>query len=52
MTEESYEQKLAEVDDLINHPDMPLCPSRILAIAFLPVGRWAPIIELPQSALG
>jgi hypothetical protein len=29
MIEERYEQKLAEVDDLINDPDMPLCPARI-----------------------
>ena len=29
MTDEAYEQKLAELDDLINDPGMPLCPSRI-----------------------
>jgi hypothetical protein len=29
MTEERYAAKLAEVDDLINNPDMPLCPARI-----------------------
>jgi hypothetical protein len=29
MTDESYERKLAELDDLINDPNMPLCPSRI-----------------------
>ena len=29
MTDESYEQKLAELDDLINNPNVPLCPARI-----------------------
>jgi hypothetical protein len=29
MTEESYEQKLAEVDNFINDPNRPLCPARI-----------------------
>jgi hypothetical protein len=29
MTDEAYEQKLAELDDLINDPGTPLCPSRI-----------------------
>ena len=29
MTEERHAAKLAEVDDLINNPDMPLCPARI-----------------------
>jgi len=29
MTNESYEQKLAELDDLINDPSMPFCPARI-----------------------
>jgi hypothetical protein len=29
MTNESYEQKLAELDDLINDPNMPFCPARI-----------------------
>jgi hypothetical protein len=29
VTDENYEQKLAELDDLINDPNMPLCPSRI-----------------------
>jgi len=29
MTDENYERRLAELDDLINDPNMPLCPSRI-----------------------
>ena len=29
MTDEAYEQKLAELDDLINDPAMPLYPYRI-----------------------
>jgi hypothetical protein len=29
MTDESYERKLAELDGLINDPNLPLCPSRI-----------------------
>jgi hypothetical protein len=29
MTDESYELKLAELDDLINDPGMPLYPARI-----------------------
>jgi hypothetical protein len=29
MTDESYERKLAELDDLINDPNLPLCPARI-----------------------
>jgi hypothetical protein len=29
MTDEHYERKLAELDDLINDPNLPLCPSRI-----------------------
>ena len=29
MTNESYERKLAELDDLINDPNMPLYPARI-----------------------
>jgi hypothetical protein len=32
MTHENYERKLAELDDLINDPNMPLCPSRIWAL--------------------
>ena len=29
MTDENYERKLAELDELINNPNMPLWPSRI-----------------------
>jgi hypothetical protein len=29
VNDESYEQKLAELDDLINDPTLPLCPARI-----------------------
>jgi hypothetical protein len=29
VTDENYERKLAELDDLINDPGMPLCPARI-----------------------
>jgi hypothetical protein len=29
VTDENYERKLAELDDLINDPNMPLCPARI-----------------------
>jgi hypothetical protein len=29
MTDESYERKLAELDGLINDPNLPLCPARI-----------------------
>ena len=32
MTDENYERKLAELDDLINNPNMPLSPSRIWQI--------------------
>jgi hypothetical protein len=29
MTDERYEQRLAELDNLINDPTTPLCPARI-----------------------
>jgi uncharacterized protein (UPF0147 family) len=29
VTDENYERKLAELDDLLNDPNMPLYPSRI-----------------------
>jgi hypothetical protein len=49
MTDESYEQKLAELDDLINDPNTPLCPARIWQLMGEISGHVGPMTNLDQE---
>lgn len=50
MTNESYERRLAELDDLINDPNLPLCAGRIWQLMG-EISRHAPATNLDQERL-
>jgi hypothetical protein len=43
MTSESYERKLAELDDLLNDPNVPFHPSRIWQLMAEISGQAGPV---------
>jgi hypothetical protein len=51
VTDENYERKLAELDDLINDPNMPLCPSRIWQLMGEISGHVSPVTSTDLERL-
>jgi hypothetical protein len=49
MTDESYERKLAELDSLINDPNMPLSPGRIWELMGEISGHFAQLTKMDQE---